>query len=101
MTTRMQPLMLFWNIALGRLSWIIGEVVLYIGDVDPGKARGCSTYINGILFNSEAWHGVTAAHIVRFESVDEALLKGILNAYNKTPTEFVGTKTEYAHNVDS
>ena len=36
--------------------------------------------INAILFNSEAWHGVTAAQIVKLESVDEALLREILKA---------------------
>ena len=30
--------------------------------------------LNGILFNGEAWHGVTNAHIVKLEEVDEALL---------------------------
>jgi hypothetical protein len=32
---------------------------------------------NGILFNSEAWHGVTSAQIVKVEKVDEALLREI------------------------
>ena len=49
--------------------------------------------INGVLFNSEAWHGVTLAHIVKLESIDEALLRGILKAHLKTPKEFLYLKT--------
>ena len=44
---------------------------------------------NGILFNSEAWPGVTSAHIAKLESVDESLLRGILKAHSKTPKEFL------------
>ena len=49
--------------------------------------------INGILYNSEAWHGVTNAHIAKLESIDSALLKGILKAHSKTPTEFLHLET--------
>ena len=47
----------------------------------------------GILYNSEAWHGLTNAHIAKLESVDEALLRGILKAHTKTPTKFIHLKT--------
>ena len=49
--------------------------------------------VNGMLFNSEAWHGVTSAHIVKLESVDEALLRGLLKAHSKTPKEFLHFET--------
>ena len=45
--------------------------------------------LNGILHNSEAWHGVTDAHIASLESLDLTLLKGILNAHGKTTKEFL------------
>ena len=45
--------------------------------------------INGILFNCEAWHGVTDAHVVKLKSVDEALLSGLLKAHSKTPKELL------------
>ena len=32
--------------------------------------------INGILYNSEAWHGVSTADVAALERVDEALLRG-------------------------
>lgn len=49
--------------------------------------------LNGILYNSEAWHGVTNAHIAKLESVDESLLRGILQAHSKTPKEFLYLET--------
>ena len=45
--------------------------------------------LNGILNNSEAWHGVTKAHIKSLEAIDEALVRGILNAHRKTPVNFL------------
>ena len=49
--------------------------------------------LNGILYNSEAWHGLTSAQIKKLESVDEVLLRGILNAHIKTPKEFLHLET--------
>ena len=49
--------------------------------------------INGILFNSEAWHSVTNAQIAKLECVDNALLRGILQAHSKTPSEFLHLET--------
>ena len=46
-----------------------------------------------MLFNSEAWHGITSAHIVKLESVDEALVRGLLKAHSKTPKEFLHFET--------
>jgi hypothetical protein len=45
--------------------------------------------INGILYNSEAWHGVTKKHINALQAIDESLLRGILKAHAKTPREFL------------
>ena len=48
---------------------------------------------NGILFNSEAQHGVTLAQIAKLENIDEDLLQGILKAHRKTPSEFLHLET--------
>ena len=40
-----------------------------------------SMLINGILYNSEAWHGVTKKHIKELEALDDALLRKLLNAH--------------------
>ena len=44
--------------------------------------------LNGILFNSEAWHGVTKHHMRELEKIDEDLLRQIFKAHSKTPLEF-------------
>ena len=44
-------------------------------------------FLNGTLFNSEAWQGISAAEEEQLENVDEALLRGILIAYAKVPLE--------------
>ena len=49
--------------------------------------------INGILFNSEVWHGVTAEHVKALEKVDEHLLRSLLHFHSKTPLEFLFLET--------
>ena len=49
--------------------------------------------VNGMLFNSEAWHGLKTAHIAKLEKVDESLLRGLLKAHSKTPKEFLHFET--------
>ena len=49
--------------------------------------------VNGILFNSESWHGVTQKHIKSLDTVDVALLRTILKAHSKTPKEFLYVET--------
>ena len=49
--------------------------------------------MNGILFNSEVWHGVTCAQIASLEAIDNSLLRGILGAHKGTPKAFLHLKT--------
>ena len=79
---------------------IVAEILSIINEIPLGKhwievalQLREAMLINGVLFNSEAWHGVTLAHIVKLESIDEALLRGILKAHLKTPKEFLYLKT--------
>ena len=45
--------------------------------------------INGILFDSEAWHGVNLKQIKTLEAIYEDLLISILKLHRKTPTDFL------------
>ena len=49
--------------------------------------------VNGTLFNSEAWHGMDEKDILLLEKVDEALLRGLLNAHSKVPLESLYLET--------
>ena len=45
-------------------------------------------FLNGVLHSSEAWHGISTTQIAQIEIVDHQLLRTILSAHAKTPTEF-------------
>lgn len=79
---------------------IMSEILSIINEIPLGKYKvevalrlREAMLINGILFNSEAWHGVTAAQIAKLEKIDEDLLRGILKAHRKTPSEFLHLET--------
>ena len=74
---------------------IISEILLIIGEIPLGKHTTTVALklrevmlLNKILFNNEAWHGVTKKHIKSLEVIDQQLLRGILKAHGKTPSEF-------------
>ena len=78
----------------------MAEILSLINEIPLGRHRievalkvREAMLINGILFNSDAWHGVTLAHITKLEAIDEALLRGILKAQTKTPKEFLYLET--------
>ena len=49
--------------------------------------------INGILYNSEAWHNIREKDIKRLEEVDEHLLQTLVHGHAKTPIEFIYLET--------
>ena len=50
-------------------------------------------FLNGVLHSCEAWHGVGATQIAQLETVDHHLMRTILEANSKTPTEFLYLET--------
>ena len=49
--------------------------------------------INGILYNSEAWHDINDKETKRLEEVDEHLLRSLVHGHAKTPLEFIYLET--------
>ena len=49
--------------------------------------------MNGIMHNSEAWHDIEDKDILPLEKVDEALIRGLVNAHAKTPVEALYLET--------
>ena len=43
--------------------------------------------VNGILYNSEAWHSISQQEIQSLEKIDESLLRFLLNSHSKAPLE--------------
>ena len=79
---------------------IIADILSILDDIPLGKYKveiGLllreAMLINGLLYNSEAWHNVSKKNIVKLMKVDEALLRGILKAHSKTPLEFLYLET--------
>ena len=65
-----------------KANGIISEITSIVNDIPFGKYRmevalklrpRESMLINGILYNSKAWHGVIKKHIKELEALDEAL----------------------------
>jgi hypothetical protein len=68
---------------------ILKEIPLGNHTAKMGMILREAMFVNGILFNSEAWHGITQKHINALQAIDESLLRGILKAHAKTPREFL------------
>ena len=72
---------------------IINEIPLGHWRVEAGLRLRQAMFVNGCLFNSEAWHGVKNDEIKLLEKVDECLLRSILNAHSKIPVEALYLET--------
>ena len=49
--------------------------------------------INGMLFNSEAWHGLKESHINELQKVDNYLLRSLFKSHAKASTAFMHLET--------
>ena len=72
---------------------ILNEVPLGHWKIDAGLRLRQALFINGILFNSEAWHDVKEEDINSSEKADEALLRGIVRSHSKIPREALYLET--------
>ena len=64
---------------------MLKEAPLGKARVQAGMILREAMLLNGILFNSEAWHGITTADVASLEKVDEALLRGVVGGHSKLP----------------
>ena len=74
----------------------MAEIIAILDDIPLGKYKidiGLklreAMLLNGILFNSEAWHNISDKEIKILESVDEHLLRSLVKGQAKTPLEFL------------
>ena len=75
---------------------VVAEILAIIKDIPLGQYKieiglklRQAMLLNMLLFNSEAWHDVTDAEIKILETVDEHLLRALVNGHSKTPLEFL------------
>ena len=80
--------------------WIVSEIIAILEEIPLGRYKldiglklRQAMLLNGILFNSEAWHSVSEMEIKMLESVDEHLLRSLVKGHAKTPLEFLYLET--------
>ena len=81
-----------WGI-LSEIRAIINEVPLGRYKVEIGLQLRQAMLINGLLYNSEAWHSVSNEDISALEKIDEALLRFLLSSHAKAPIEALYLET--------
>lgn len=79
---------------------IVSQILAMIKELPIGQLRTKiglilrdAWLVNGTLYNSEVWHGITRNTIRPLESVDQHLLRQLLGAHGKTPLEFLYLET--------
>ena len=78
-----------------RKGWgILSEIKAILSEVPLGKYKSeiglllrQAMLVNGVLYNSEAWHSVSPNDLMPLEKIDENLLRFILGAHAKAPLE--------------
>ena len=50
-------------------------------------------FVNGILFNSEAWYAIKPKHMDELEQIDQTLMRFIIGAQSKVPSEMLYIET--------
>ena len=74
---------------LSEIKAIIDEIPLGNYKLEMGLKLRQAMLVNGLLFNSEAWHAVALDDIISLEKIDEALLRYLLDCHSKVPLGFL------------
>ena len=79
---------------------IVAEILAILDDIPLGKYKmeiglmlRQAMLLNGILYNSEAWHSLTEKDIKVLEAVDQHLLRSLVKGHSKVPLEFLFLET--------
>ena len=68
---------------------ILNEIPLGQYKMEIGLQLRQAMLVNGMLFNSEAWHSITEDELRMLEAVDEHLLRSLVKGHSKTSIEFL------------
>lgn len=72
---------------------ILSEIPLAHYKIQMGLHLRQAMIINGMLFNSEAWHSLNKSHIEMLEKVDNMFLRQIFKSHSKTSISFLHLET--------
>ena len=88
------------NDRIRRAYSYLSEIRALLSDMPFGKRRlqiglllRDAMFVNGVLFNSEAWSAICMKHIEELELIDRSVLKFIIGAHAKTASEVVYLET--------
>ena len=80
----------------GKGYGIVSEIIAILEEIPLGRHKleiglklRQAMLINGILFNSEAWHSVSETELRILEVIDEHLLRALVKGHAKTHIEFL------------
>ena len=68
---------------------ILSEIPLGQHKMEIGLQLRQAMLVNGMLYNSEAWHSISEEEIRKLEAVDEYLLRSLVKGHSKTSLEFL------------
>ena len=78
----------------------LSEIRALLTDMPFGKRRlqiglmlRDAMFVNGVLFNSEAWSSINQKHIEEIETIDRTLMRFLIGAHAKTPSEILYLET--------
>ena len=72
---------------------LVKEAPLGSFRIKAGLILRQAMFLNGTLFNSEAWHGLSLNQIEAFEKLDQALLRGLIGGHSKIPIPAIYLET--------
>ena len=72
-----------------QIQAILSEIPLGKFKIQMGVHLRQAMLINGMIFNSEAWHGLTDTHVKEFQIIDNQVLRKIFNSHSKTSLAFL------------
>ena len=73
---------------LSEIQGILSEYPLGHHKLESGLNLREAMLINGMMYSSEVWHGITLRDIARLEQVDTSLLSSLASGHPKCPKEF-------------
>jgi hypothetical protein len=75
--------------AVAEILAILRDIPLGQHKLEIGLKLRQAMFINGVLFNSEAWHDVMEEDMKALEAIDEHLLRSLVKGHAKAPLEFL------------
>ena len=78
---------------LSEMGALLSEVPLGNRRVEIGLALREAWFLNGCLYNSEAWGAISDDDLKDIENIDHKILRLILGAHSKVPIEALYLET--------